>query len=209
MSSDKSQLPSRKRPVQARAGQTVEAIVDACIAVLLEHGIERLTTTRVAGAAGISVGTLYQYFPNKQSLIAGTLEWHLGTMVAAMETACAAVAGQALADIVPAIVEAWLHPRLAQPRESRALLGVALEPEWQALAARLHQRLQLAMGDALASASDASFADPALVSFMLAGALGGQMQALLAADMPEELTADVGSQMVVLALAYLRAVAQG
>jgi AcrR family transcriptional regulator len=208
MTSDKSQLPSRKRPVQARATQTVDAIVEACIDVLLAQGIEGLTTTRVASGAGVSVGTLYQYFPHKQALIGGTLDWHLGTMVDAMEAACTAVTGQALADIVPAIVEAWLNPRLARPRASRAMLAVALEPSWQPVAARQTQRLQLAMGDALASASDAQFADPALVSFMLAGALGGQVQALLAAGMEEELAADMGSQMVVLALAYLRAVTQ-
>jgi AcrR family transcriptional regulator len=54
----------RKTPVQARSTVTVQAISEATIQVLLSHGAERLTTTRVAERAGVSVGTLYQYYPN-------------------------------------------------------------------------------------------------------------------------------------------------
>jgi AcrR family transcriptional regulator len=207
MSDDKSHLPPRKRPVQARATQTVDAIVEACIDVLLSQGIEGLTTTRVAIAAGVSVGSLYQWFPNKQALLEGALASHLDALVATMEAACTGVAGHPLEQVVLAIVDAWLAPRLARARVSRALLAVALEPAWQPLAARMGQRLQLAMGDALVSASDARFADPTLVSFMLAGALGGQVQALLAAGMPEPLAGQVREQMALLALSYLRAAA--
>jgi AcrR family transcriptional regulator len=59
----------RKTPVQARATVTVEAISEATIQVLLSQGVKRLTTTRVADRAGVSVGTRYQYFPNKKSLL--------------------------------------------------------------------------------------------------------------------------------------------
>src|SRR5579862_5736285 len=59
----------RKTPIQARSAVTVEAISEATIQVLLSHGTERLTTTRIAERAGVSVGTLYQYYPNKQSLL--------------------------------------------------------------------------------------------------------------------------------------------
>ena len=62
-------LDPRKSPVQARSTASVEAILDATIQVLLAVGIERLTTTRVALRAGVSVGTLYQYFPNKSALL--------------------------------------------------------------------------------------------------------------------------------------------
>ncbi len=74
-------------PVQARSLNTVEAIFEACIQVLTTMGVERLTTTRVAERAGVSVGTLYQYFPNKQALLAAVLEKHLLLVVSAVEEA--------------------------------------------------------------------------------------------------------------------------
>jgi AcrR family transcriptional regulator len=58
-------LEPRKTPVQERSTVTVEAIYEATFQVLLAVGPDRLTTTRVAERAGVSVGTLYQYFPNK------------------------------------------------------------------------------------------------------------------------------------------------
>ena len=69
MSSSAAVLKPRKSPVQARSSASVEAILDATIQVLLSVGKERLTTTRVAMRAGVSVGTLYQYFPNKSTFL--------------------------------------------------------------------------------------------------------------------------------------------
>ena len=57
-------LKPRKTPRQARSAATVEAIFEATIQVLLVDGYAGLTTTRVAGRAGVSVGTMYQYFPH-------------------------------------------------------------------------------------------------------------------------------------------------
>src|ERR1700745_3626876 len=78
----------RKTPVQTRAAVTVEAISEATIQVLLSHGGDRLTTTRVAERAGVSVGTLYQYYPNKKSLLFAVLEDHLDKVSRAVEVAC-------------------------------------------------------------------------------------------------------------------------
>src|SRR5712671_7275759 len=77
----------RKTPIQARSTVTVEAISEATIQVLLSHRTDRLTTTRVAERAGVSVGTLYQYYPNKQSLLFAVLEDHLDKLSAAVEAA--------------------------------------------------------------------------------------------------------------------------
>jgi AcrR family transcriptional regulator len=59
----------RRRPVQARSTQLVADIVKAAVRVLEREGAHRFTTTRVAEAAGVSVGSLYQYFPNKQAIL--------------------------------------------------------------------------------------------------------------------------------------------
>ena len=62
-------LTSRKHPQQARSNQLVEAVLDAAVQVLTREGAQRFTTARVAERAGVSVGSLYQYFPNKAAIL--------------------------------------------------------------------------------------------------------------------------------------------
>lgn len=62
-------LSARKAPRQARSSRLVEDILTAAARVLAEQGAHRFTTARVAERAGVSVGSLYQYFPNKASIL--------------------------------------------------------------------------------------------------------------------------------------------
>lgn len=65
----RTQITSRKKPKQARANDLVAAILQAAVQVLAAEGAQRFTTTRVAERAGVSVGSIYQYFPNKASIL--------------------------------------------------------------------------------------------------------------------------------------------
>ena len=65
----KAQISSRKQPQQARSAGLVEAVLDAAVQVLAAQGAHRFTTARVAERAGVSVGSIYQYFPNKASIL--------------------------------------------------------------------------------------------------------------------------------------------
>jgi len=62
-------ISSRKQPQQARSVELVAAILDAAVQVLAKQGAQRFTTARVAEKAGVSVGSLYQYFPNKAAIL--------------------------------------------------------------------------------------------------------------------------------------------
>jgi len=62
-------ISTRKQPQQARSTELVAAILDAAIQVLKKEGAQRFTTARVAERAGVSVGSLYQYFPNKAAIL--------------------------------------------------------------------------------------------------------------------------------------------
>ena len=62
-------LSSRKQPRQARSSRLVADILEAAVQVLSREGARRFTTARVAERAGISVGSLYQYFPNKEAIL--------------------------------------------------------------------------------------------------------------------------------------------
>src|SRR5687767_1375689 len=59
----------RKQPRQARSKAMVDAILDAAARVFVEDGLEAATTNRIAREAGVSVGSLYQYFPSKQAVL--------------------------------------------------------------------------------------------------------------------------------------------
>lgn len=62
-------ISSRKQPKQARSADLVAAILDAAVQVLTREGAQRFTTARVAERAGVSIGSLYQYFPNKAAIL--------------------------------------------------------------------------------------------------------------------------------------------
>ncbi|MGX1788222.1 TetR family transcriptional regulator [Bosea sp. NPDC055332] len=64
-----SRISSRKAPKQARSAELVSSILEAAIQVLAQEGAQRFTTARVAEKAGVSVGSLYQYFPNKAAIL--------------------------------------------------------------------------------------------------------------------------------------------
>src|SRR5262249_26290733 len=63
------QISSRKQPKQARSAELVATILEAAVQVLAKEGAQRFTTARVAEKAGVSVGSMYQYFPNKAAIL--------------------------------------------------------------------------------------------------------------------------------------------
>lgn len=74
----------RRRPRQARAQATVEAIIKATARVLVDEGYDHASTNRIAQAAGVSIGSLYQYFPSKESLVSALVDEHIHNMMAAL-----------------------------------------------------------------------------------------------------------------------------
>jgi AcrR family transcriptional regulator len=77
---------ARRRPTQARARHTVEAILDAAAELFDAGGFEAVTTDRIVARAGVSIGSMYQYFPNKEALLAALAERH-GAEVDALQRA--------------------------------------------------------------------------------------------------------------------------
>ena len=63
------QISSRKQPQQARSADLVATILEAAVQVLVREGARRFTTARVAERAGVSIGSVYQYFPNKAAIL--------------------------------------------------------------------------------------------------------------------------------------------
>src|SRR5580704_13823506 len=144
----------RKTPVQARSTVTVEAISEATVQVLLSQGADRLTTTRVAERAGVSVGTLYQYYPNKQSLLFAVLENHLSRVATRVEAACESARHKPLAEMVKEMVEAFVEAKMERADISVALYRVSAEIGGFALVKKVNQRSRKAVEAMLETASD-------------------------------------------------------
>src|SRR5215467_9260015 len=135
----------RKTPIQTRAAVTVEAISEATIQVLLSQGTDRFTTTRVAERAGVSVGTLYQYYPNKQSLLFAIMEDHFEKVAAAMEAACEQACHNPLSEMIQHVVEVFVDTKMERSDISVALYQVAAEIGGPALVKKLARRMQKAL----------------------------------------------------------------
>ena len=91
------------------------AILGATLQVLEDAGLAGVTTTRVAGVAGVSVGTLYQYFPNRDALVTALLADHLEHAIGALEGAVAAGAG------IEGAVRAFLAAKAARAHAARVM----------------------------------------------------------------------------------------
>jgi AcrR family transcriptional regulator len=193
----------RKTPVQKRSTLTVEAIAEATIQVLLAVGPDRLTTTRVAERAGVSVGTLYQYYPNKQALLYAVLEVHSIKVVEAVEGACRANRGTALKMLVAAVVEAFVNAKLERTDVSTALYAAASEPEGAAVVRRLSKRVHRALTAALAEAAGATLGDMEFVALMFYSAMAGATRAVLQAGAPAKMVVRLREELLVLCQGYM------
>jgi AcrR family transcriptional regulator len=107
---------------------------------LLSHGTERLTTTRVAERAGVSVGTLYQYYPNKQSLLFAVLEHHMNNVAARVEAVCESARHKPLAEMIKEMVEAFVDAKMERVDISVVLYRVSGDVGGPALIKRASQR---------------------------------------------------------------------
>lgn len=162
----------RKRPRQARSQATVDAILAATARVLIRHGFDGLTTNAVADAAGVSIGSLYQYFPNKEALVAALIERHIEEMNAAIVAELQRVAKQPIAEAARSVIELTIRAHAIEPELHRVLTEqvprvgrLAKLRELDEIGSRVVTGLLLARKDELA------IDDPELAAFVLVSAI--------------------------------------
>lgn len=149
-------LEARKRPVQRRSAATVDAILEAAARILESAGLAGYTTNAIAARAGVSVGSLYQYFPNRDALTAALIDRESAPLLAEVEAAGAASSCEAalLRLIRAAVAHQMRRPELARLldfEERRLPLG---ERD-----ARVSERIRAALVGAFELADTPAIAD--------------------------------------------------
>jgi AcrR family transcriptional regulator len=124
--SEPAELTPRKSPRQQRSRATVDAILAATARVLVEAGYEHATTNRVAQAAGVSVGSLYQYFPNKEALVLAVVRRHCDEMVELLAHSALDLADAPIEVAVRSYISAMLAVHRVDPALHRVLVQQAM-----------------------------------------------------------------------------------
>jgi len=162
----------RKRPRQERAKATVESILSATARLLVRRGFDGLTTNEVATAAGVSIGSLYQYFPNKEALVAALADQHIEEMTAALIGELARVARLPMPQAVRAVIEMTIEAHAREPELHKVLTEqvprvgrLGRLRELDALGHRVVSELLAARQDELA------IRDPEIAAFILCAAI--------------------------------------
>ena len=197
-------LKPRKTPTQARSAATVDAIFEATIQVLLAERGHRLTTTRVAERVGVSVGTVYQYFPHKQALLYAVVQKHLTEFVEAFEAACLKHRNESIAAMTEGMVNAFLDIKIRDPHATRALYKIAAELDTDELRFGTAKGLQNACVALLASATDARFDDLPDIAFTLLTAMNGAMRVVFEFGAQPRMIQVLRVQLLALCRGYLQ-----
>ena len=163
--------PRLRAPQQERAKVTVAAIVEACARILAIDGWARVSTNRIAQRAGVSIGTLYEYFPHKEAIVEALLDRHLGEAEAHMMAHLQAHPDP-LALPLRGALAAWVHGFVAlhqrEPLLHRRLASeVPISPAVAARVARLRHALVEHVAGVLRAHPEARVRDPQLAAQLI------------------------------------------
>ncbi|MEZ4266592.1 MAG: TetR/AcrR family transcriptional regulator [Myxococcota bacterium] len=180
----------RRRPRQERSQSLVKAILDATAELLVAGGPERTTTNKIAERAGVSIGSVYQYFPNKHALYEALAQRYVGQLREALDAVWPEVVASPIEQLLPTLLTAILRVSERDPTLSGMLHLTAIPAGSFAVVMEFERDLET-RGGALLAAQAGRFVnplvDPALSARLLVRALGGIVGRTLAAE-PESIT---------------------
>jgi AcrR family transcriptional regulator len=111
----------RKHASQERSRATVDALIEATARILVKEGFDKASTNRIAEVAGVSVGSLYQYYPGKEALVVAVIERHNRELMQVVRGALSEVASQPIEKAVRRLVAAAIDAHRVDPKLHRVL----------------------------------------------------------------------------------------
>jgi AcrR family transcriptional regulator len=112
----------RKNATQERSRATVDALLDATARVLVKVGYDHTSTNKIAEAAGVSIGSLYQYFPSKEALVAAVIQKHIGEMMDVVRASLLRVAELPIREAARELVQVMIEAHRIEPKLHRVLV---------------------------------------------------------------------------------------
>lgn len=138
-------MPDRRVPRQLRSQQTVEAVLDAVTRVIKRDGVGAVTTNRIAEAAGVSIGSVYQYFPDKQAIFRALHQRHVQQMGRLVDRTLVDHAESSLEQLMRALVSALIRAHAEDPELYELLHAEVPADRHGGFAKRLQAALRLAI----------------------------------------------------------------
>ena len=115
------QTKPRKIAAQGRSRATVDALIEATACILIREGYDRASTNKIAAMAGVSIGSLYQYFPSKEALMVAVIERHTQDLSQVAREAFVKVAALPLESAARELVKAGIDGHRVNPKLHRVL----------------------------------------------------------------------------------------
>lgn len=202
-------LQPRKAPRQARARATVEAILEAAAQLFVEEGV-KTSTNRIAQRAGVSIGSLYQYFPNKEAILVALGERLATRQLETLQKSLSGFMERDIQDHVPEIIEAIMEAKAIEPELCRIVLEEADRlAEGNPMADWLRSMEQIVQAALQMRADVLAGRDAATTAFIIVHAVHGIINSMVMSR-PEMLNnPTVRRETAALVLRYLEIPAEG
>jgi len=196
----------RRVPVQRRSRETVRAVLDAAARVVAERGVAGATTNAIARVAGVSVGSLYEYFPNKEALLVALAERLQGRMAAdAAEGVAGLAASRDLDEALQRFAETLLAVHEREPVLHRLLDSDAPHPpDLHACVLALEESLVRDLEAVLRRAPEVCVPEPHTAAHLLVQCVESLTHRFVHHAVPPLARADFLAEVAALARGYLR-----
>lgn len=153
----------------------------------------------------MSVGTLYQYFPNKRALLQAALKRHLTEVTEAVELVCKKQEGEPLRQMVTALITTFLQAKMRDAKTSIAPYSVSSDVDGAKIVQQMGIRFNEAIVRMLKSSREPVASDPQLVATILHGMIVGVSRRMLESGAPEKEGDALRRELIIVACAYLDA----
>jgi AcrR family transcriptional regulator len=185
----------RKLPSQERSRLTVDALLEATTRILMKEGHDRTSTNKIAAMAGVSIGSLYQYFPSKEALMGAVADRHTREMLEVIRDSLIKVAARPIEVAVRELVSVMINAHRVDPKLHRVVEQIPRTGRMENIEAVERDLYALVRGYLDAHRDEIDVADPDIAAFVCVTAVEALTHAAVLRR-PDILTDDKAQKFV-------------